>query len=230
MIRHRFADARILLSVAALSSALCAQGTPVGFEETYALAGDRAKAVATLIQGTEEWYYYSARERLDARDFASVQALLGPWRQRHGRSNRLREIENRLALLDFDSAPQRAFALVRERLGITFNHARQTADESAGLGSTLAAAALDPAALRKQALESAPGTVSGFTDAALPTLLGENLSADQLHDLLSRLRRADVADLPSHVIRDLSHKQSRGFGSLPRRCRACCKNRASSPR
>ncbi|MCB9883931.1 MAG: hypothetical protein H6838_00485 [Planctomycetes bacterium] len=203
-----------LLSFVALAAALAAQGTPIGFEETYALSGDRAKAVATLIPGTDDWYYYQCRERQDARDFASVRELLGPWIQRHGRNARVLEIENRQALLDYDSDPERAYALLRDRLGLRFQHQRQSADENAGLPTQLDPELISPRTLAERALRSRPGTVDGFTDHALPALLQADLTPDQLHSLLSRLLRPDVDNLPAFVVRDLDHKQSRGFGSL----------------
>ena len=93
------------IAFAALTASVFGQGTPVGFEETYALAPDRAKAVATLIPGTEECYYYACRERLDAGDFAAVRKILPAWIQRHGRTPRVIEIENREALLSFAAGP-----------------------------------------------------------------------------------------------------------------------------
>ncbi|MGA1346163.1 MAG: hypothetical protein ACO35E_09380, partial [Ilumatobacteraceae bacterium] len=46
------------------------------------------------------------------------------------------------------------------------------------------------AKLRNEALAAHPGTTAGFTDAALPSLLASDLSADQFRDVLSRLDRA----------------------------------------
>ncbi|HIE72232.1 MAG TPA: hypothetical protein EYP98_19820, partial [Planctomycetes bacterium] len=58
-----------LLTFAAATAAMTAhglraQGVPVGFEESYALAKDRKSVVANLIPGTDDWYYYHCRERL----------------------------------------------------------------------------------------------------------------------------------------------------------------------
>ncbi|MFM1871998.1 MAG: hypothetical protein RL398_1420, partial [Planctomycetota bacterium] len=205
-----------LLSLVAFAAAAAAQGVPVGFEETYALADDRAKAVASLIPGTDEWYYYSARERLDARDYAAVRKLLGPWIQRHNRNVRVLEIEARLTLLDYESDPAAAFTLVRQRMGLTFAHQREARDDRtrSDLPTNLDPALLDAAKLRNEALAAHPGTTAGFTDAALPSLLASDLSADQLRDVLSRLDRADLDNLPGFVVRDLAHPQSGGFGSL----------------
>ena len=205
----------VLLAFAALTASLAAQGTPIGFEETYALAPDRAQAVAPLIPGTDDWYYYHARERLDARDFATVRALLPAWIQRHDRNARVREIEFREALLSYGDDPERTFAFVRDRLGLRFDHQRVVPGERTDLPSQLDAALLTNETLTQRAWQLHPGDVSGFTDRALPALARTELDGNQLHALLQRLDRADVDNLPALVVRDLDHRQSRGFGSLP---------------
>ena len=67
-----------LLTLAAAPAALSAQGIPVGFEEKYAIAEDRAAVVAELIPGTADYYYYRCRERLDARDFRTCLLYTSP--------------------------------------------------------------------------------------------------------------------------------------------------------
>ncbi|MBX3462200.1 MAG: hypothetical protein KF830_03440 [Planctomycetes bacterium] len=203
-----------LLAFAALAAGLAAQGTPIGFEETYALAPDRAKAVATLLPGTDDWYYYHCRERLDARDFATVRAVMPAWIQRHGRGPRVVEIENREALLSFGDDPDRTYAFLRDRLGLRFDHQRVVPGERSDLPTQLDPALLSPATLTGRALQRHRETVDGFTNRALPALLASNLDGNRLRSLLTRLARPDVDNLPAMVVRDLDHPQSRGFGSL----------------
>ncbi|HEX6810547.1 MAG TPA: hypothetical protein VF384_02885, partial [Planctomycetota bacterium] len=203
-----------ILLVAALSVALSAQGTPVGFEETYALAADRGKVVETLIPGTEDWYWYRCRERLDARDFASVRTLLPAWIQRHGRTARVLEIENREALLGFSDAAERTFAFLRERLGLRFDHQRVVPGAPSDLPTRLDAELLSDTVLTQRALQRHPGTADGFRTRALAGLAGASLDADQMHSLLARLELPDVDNLPALIVRDLDHPQSGGFGSL----------------
>jgi hypothetical protein len=198
-----------------LTARLSAQGTPIGFEETYALATDRAQAVATLIPGTDDHYYYHCRERLDAGDFAAVRAVLPTWIQRHGRNQRVLEIENREALLSFGADPERTYSFLRDRLGLRFDHQRVVPGERSDLPSRLDPELLSNQALTQRALQQYPDTVDGFTDRALPALLASNLDGNRLHSLLARLPRPDVDNLPALVVRDLDHRQSRGFGSLP---------------
>jgi len=211
---HRTRPLASVLLFAALAAALEAQGTPVGFEETYALAVDRAKVVETLIPGTEDWYYYHCRERLDARDFASVQKMLAAWIQRNGRTERVVEVENRQALLSFSDTAERTFTFLRERLGLRFDHERVVPGERSDVPARLDPALLSNSVLTDRALSHHPGTTDGFRDCALAALAGTSLDADQIHSLLGRLKRPDVDNLAALIVRDLDHPQSGGFGSL----------------
>ncbi|MCA8949786.1 MAG: hypothetical protein KDE27_09810 [Planctomycetes bacterium] len=212
---HRPHRAFAVLAVSAFAAPTMAQGTPIGFPETYALAPDRAAAVGTLIPGTEEWYYYTCRLLLDARDFAGVRAQLEPWIKRHGRTERVVEIESREALLGFDDDPERTWRYVRQQLGLTWTHQRETAGERSDLPTELDQSLLSPVRLTQRALRESPGTVNGFEDRALAPLLGSALDPAQLHSLLQRLDRPDVDNLPALIVRDLAQQHSRGFGSLP---------------
>ena len=203
-----------LLAPALGSSHLTAQGTPVGFEETYALAENRAAVVAQLIPGTPDYYYYHCRERLDARDFTAVRATLPTWIERHGRTARVIEIENREALLSFDEDPSRTYDFLRERLGLRFQHERAVPGARSDLPTALDPALLSTNTLTQRALDKHPGTVDGFHSRALARFAAAELSDEQLHSLLTRLDRPDVSNLPALVVRDLSRRESRGFGSL----------------
>jgi hypothetical protein len=203
-----------LLAFAALTAALAAQTPQLTFAEQYAFGKDRRQAIAMLAQGSPDWFYYNCRERLDARDFATVQRLLTDWIARHDRSQQTREIENRLLLLGFDNNPSRTFAQLRERLNLTYQQQRELPGESTNLPTRLDPAVLSPAALTQQALAMHAGSVDGFTDAALPGLAAAALDPSLLRSLLTRLRRPDIDNLPALVIRDLGHAGSRGWASL----------------
>jgi hypothetical protein len=202
-----------LLAFAACCAATSAQGRPIGFEETWALSLDRAKAVALLTPGTDDWFYYSCRERLDARDLAGVDSLLRDWLARRDRDGRVVEIENRAALLGFATAPDRTWDLLRQRLGLSWDHQRVVPGATSNLPTALDPAFLSPVHLTAQALAHHPNGVGGFTDAALPSLAAAALDDNQLRDLLHRLRRPDVDNLPALVVRDLAAPRNIGFGS-----------------
>ena len=205
MPRHRsFRPTTALLAFAAFAAALTAQGTPIGFEETYALAPDRAKVVATLIPGSEDWYYYSCRERLDARDFASVRRILQTWIDRSGHNPRTHEIENREALLSFADGAERTFDFLRSRLGLSWNHQRIVPGERSDLPTRLDPQQIAPGTLTARALANHQNSVDGFHDRALAGLAATNLNEGQLRSLLGRLTRPDVANLPALVVRELA--------------------------
>ena len=208
-----------LLTFAAVTAAMTAhglraQGVPVGFEESYALAKDRQAVVANLIPGTEDWYYYHCRERLDSRDFQTVRSVLPTWIKRHGRTTRVVEIENREALLSFGDDQERTYGYLRKQLGLQFNHERIIPGAKSDLPTRLDPNLVSPTTLTARALNRHRNTVNGFTDRALAALASHNLDDKQLHSLLGRLQRPDVPNLPALVVRNLKHRHSSGFGTL----------------
>ncbi|MFO1031521.1 MAG: hypothetical protein U1F60_10600 [Planctomycetota bacterium] len=203
--------------LAALTSALPAQQpvAPIGFEETYALSPDRAKAVASLLPGTEDHFYWLCRERLTARDFPTVRTLLPRWIQAHGRTARVLEIENREALLSAGDDPARTFALLRERLRPNLDHQPVIPGTPSSLPTRLDPQLLAPAAIRARGLQTAPESVGGFRPEALVDLVGSELTPAQRRSLLQSLPRVDVPGLVDVVLQDLREPDSGGFGSLP---------------
>src|SRR6185503_12427464 len=70
----------------------------VGFTEDFALAPDRAAVLKQLIPGTEEYYFYSCLNGQLTGKLDEVDRILQQWIDRHGRTSRVEEIENRQAL------------------------------------------------------------------------------------------------------------------------------------
>ena len=198
----------IACTTAMATDGIRAQGIPTGFEETYALAKDRAAVVANLIPGTPDFYYYRCRERLDARDFTTVRETLATWIKRHGRTARVIEIENREALLSYGQDQGRTYDFLRKRLGLRYQHQRVVPGAPSDLASRLDPALLDPAALTQRALKARSGTVNGFHKRALARLANSELNQWQLHSLLGLLDRPDIANLPALIIRDLDTPDS----------------------
>ncbi|MCB9872480.1 MAG: hypothetical protein H6837_21685 [Planctomycetes bacterium] len=197
------------------TASIRAQGTPIGFEEQWALATDRAKALEQLIPGTVDYYYYRCRLLQDTGKLDQVGPLLQAWMQRHGRSARVEEIENRQALLGFASDPQGTYRFLQQRLGLRFDDQQQRAGAQRELPTALDPSSVSAAAFARRALARYPNSTRGFRERALEGLLASQLSDDLLMDLLRRLDRPDVPTLPAAVVRNLSHRRSRGFGSLP---------------
>ncbi len=190
---------------------LCAQGGAVGFDEQFALAVDREKALESLIPGTEDYYYYQCRYRQDIGDFKAVSGFLGPWIRRHGRTSRVVEIENRQALLTFSADPKATYGFLQQRLGLKFDHQRVVAGQKPDLPTSLDQTLISRKALTRSALARYPRSIKGFNPAAFDFLVASNLDGDLLMSLLSRLQQPDYANLPALIVRNLGHKQSRGF-------------------
>src|SRR5882724_11266537 len=92
------------LSVLILASSP-AWADDVGYVEDFALAKDRTTALAQLIPGTEDYYYYHCLHYLNTEQYAKVRELTRPWLSRFGQTPRLTEIQTRHALLTYTQNP-----------------------------------------------------------------------------------------------------------------------------
>ena len=205
----------ITAAVLALGLATSAPAGEIGFEEDFALAKDRSVALKQLIPGTEDYYFYYCLQYQHAGQFEKVPELLKLWIDRHGRTGRVVEIENRQALLQYQKDPQAALNLIVNRLNLTFNHQRERLDEKPNLPTSLDGKLVGREAFTQRALELHPQTVDGFEDSALDWLIAQDLGAERRRNLLARLPRPDYTDLVRVVVDDLNSQYSGGFGSLP---------------
>jgi hypothetical protein len=199
-----------VLTVGAAASA----ASEIGYIEDFALADDRTIPLAQLIPGTEDYYYYHCLHYQNIEQFQQVDKLLADWIKRHNYTPRVREIQNRQALLTYPRDPQQSLEHIRQQLNLQFNHQRETVGQKPDLPT-----ALDPAAISRQRLTQHAlarfQNLEGFEDPALDWLTGTDLNPDRRRHLLGRLRRPDYANLPQLVVDDLNHPNSGGFGSLP---------------
>ncbi len=143
-------------------------------------------------------------------------ATLAQWAKRFPDSPKRRLIENRAALMDYDTNPQATLSLLRDRLHLEFNHRQETPNQKPDLP-----AALDPARIARGVFEARESreynNFSGFTDEGLDALMRENphLRLGQIRDLLPRLNRPDVPNLVEMIATELKSSESGGFGSFP---------------
>jgi len=178
-----------------------------------ASADERAALLARLIAGTDEHYYYSCLVAEQSGDLARERALLDEWVHRHGETARAAEIRARLLLLEWrdDTADE-----LRRRLGLTLDHQREAERQAIVYPSRLDDGLLAREALYRQARYDDSDDPRGFTDAAIDRLLDEKeLPPAFRRALLQRVRRPDHPRLAAHILADLAHKGSRGFGSIP---------------
>jgi len=185
----------------------------INFNEDFALAKDRTTALKQLIPGTEEYYYFHCLHYLNTGQFEKVDALIGPWHQRHNQTARMTEIQTRQALLTYEKNPQGTLTYLQDKLGLHFNHQKETVGNTVHLPIALDQNLISRETLRKQSL--APNDrLSNFEDVALDWLAKLNLGWEHQRSLLQRLTRPDVAGLPKMVVDDLNSPRAGRFGYL----------------
>jgi hypothetical protein len=198
----------------ALASAIPTQAREIGFVETFALADDRAAALAQLIPGSQDYYFYHCLHAQHEGDRQTVERLIKKWIDRHGRTARVDEMLNRQALLDYPTRPEASLEHIQQALNLTFGHQRDQDVRQADLPERLDPDKIGVETLTRRALKRYRN-LDGFEDAGLETLDASRLNPVQRRDLLRRLRRPDVPNLARLVVDDLNTKRSRGFGSHP---------------
>jgi len=186
----------------------------VSFWEDFALAQDREAAIRQLIPGSEDQFYFACLHGQNLGDLAKVDQLVAAWVKAHGYSDRVREIENRQALLRYKAKPREALDFIIQRLGLRFDHEREALRRESRLPSRLDENSVSAATLKAQAYGQY-SNLQGFEDSALDWLAAENLNAERLRDLLRRLKRPDLPNLAKLVADDLAARGSGGFGSQP---------------
>ncbi len=191
-------------------------GGQIGFEEDFALAPDRSVPLKQLIPGTPDYYYYSCLQAENTGDLAKADQMLAEWISRHGRGSdpRIREMENRQALINYEKTPQNSLNFIIQRLNLTFNHERQTLDQQRALPTALDPARISRATLMADALARFTDRLEGFENSALDWLDATTLSDQRLHEYLSRLERPDLPGLVALVNRDLGTIYGSGNFSL----------------
>jgi hypothetical protein len=184
--------------------------------EAFALAENREAALAQLVPGTKEYYYFHCLHYQHTGDLAKSYQFLERWIERHGRSSAARAISHRQTLLSWGHDPRGCADYLRQVLGLRFDHARELAAEKRALPTQVDPQRLAREELMQQALDD-HRDLAGFTDAALPWLMAEWPSLDALRrrQLLARLQRPDHPGMVDLVLADLANPRSEGFGSLP---------------
>src|SRR5437588_900836 len=194
--------------------AATARAGEVGYVEDFALARDRAASLRQLIPGTEDYYYYHCLHLLNTEQFEKVEELTKPWLQRFGQTQRLTEIQTRHALLTYERNPKRSLTYLRSHLGLQFNHQKVILGAVPNLPTVL-----DPKLIAREALRAYSFThwqnLDNFEDAALDWLAAEELNWERRRNLLQRLVRPDLPNLPRLIALDLQAPHPQDFGAFP---------------
>jgi hypothetical protein len=186
------------------------------FDETFALAPDRVKALEQLIPGTDEHYYYHSLLLEQQGRHDRLGPLLEEWAGRHGETARVAEIRRRRTLLDLDRDPKGACRQIAEDLGLDFGHEREVEGELTRHPVRLPDEETADAEWTREALRrSGAADLSAFSDAGVEALDAKGLSPERRRAFLKRLRLPDVPGLAGLILADLKHKPVHAFGALP---------------
>lgn len=196
-----------------------AQSPPGGFRETFAFAADRKAALAQLIPGTDEHYYFSCLLHQHEGQLDEVSLLLAAWIQRHGRTAWAQEIEARQALLSYDRDPQGTTEWLVDRMGLKFDWRQEVPGKPSELPTRLDDALLDRARLLQRAFELRPNSIDGLGDGAIRDLVQQGVPTELVRAVLDRIDDPTVPGLVQLVVRELQMKDAGKWGS--RRAHGC---------
>jgi len=203
-----------LFSVLCLFFGSVAFSGEIGFIENFSLAEDRAVPLDELVPGTEDYYFYHCLHYQHTGDYAKVRDLLKTWIKRYNYTTRVKEIQNRNALLEYGQNPKQSLEHIRKELQLDFNHQKQEIDPKTNHPTSLDPKRINREALKREAF-SYYSNLNGFEESAFDFLSQVNLKPNLRRDFLNRLKRPDYPDLARLVVADLKYKHSGGFGSHP---------------
>ena len=205
---------RTLVSLAwAILLASTVRAGEVGYVEDFALAKDRAASLRQLIPGTEDYYYYHCLHFLNTEQFEKVEEFTRLWLQRFGQTPRLTEIQTRYALLTYERNPERTLTYLRNHLNLQFNQQRTVLGAAPNLPTALDSKLIARSTLRAYSFARWQN-LDNFTDSALDWLAGEDLNWERRRNLLQRLARPDLANLPKLIASDLQAQHPQPFGTF----------------
>jgi hypothetical protein len=206
---------RMIVSLAwAIFMVSMAEAGEVEFVEDFALAKDRAVSLRQLIPGTEDYYYYHCLHYLNTEQFEKVEEFTRPWLQRLGQTPRLTEIQTRHALLTYPRNPERSLAYLRKRLDLRFDHQKELGGAAPNLPTSLDPKLIARGTLRAYSIANWQN-LDNFEDAALDWLAAGDLNWERRRNLLQRLARPDLANLPKLIAEDFQAPHPPEFGAFP---------------
>lgn len=208
--KYRFAPALLAL---ALYPVFASAQNEIGFIEKFALAPDREAVLQQLVPGTEEYYFFHALHYQNTRNVAKLKATMEQWAKKFPESAQRTIIENREALLSYDTDPKATLKFLRDRLNLEFNHERETSDEPPNLPTALDQKLVNREAFVADALQDSDD-LEHFGPHALELLVRDKtqLTPAQRSSLLSKIERPDIPGLVNLIATDLASEDSGGFG------------------
>ncbi|MFO0805957.1 MAG: hypothetical protein U0791_22865 [Gemmataceae bacterium] len=212
---HAWLPASLLLALGTLLyfTPTTTRAADIGYVEDFALAKDRTAALKQLIPGTEDYYYYHALHALNTGNHDAALSNFKPWIERHGHTARVTEIQVRHALLTYEKDPKKSLDFLTAHLNLNFNHQRETLNAVPQFPTVL-----DQNLISRERLKGSSlgrwANLDNFEDGALDWLAGENLEWSRRRNLIQRLQRPDVPNLPQLIHADMNSEHPSPFGTF----------------
>jgi len=204
----------VLLFMSLIALPADSDAQEISFWEEFALSEDRDKTLEKLVPGSEEYYFFHCLHAQNELKLDEVDSLVKRWIKRHGKTQQVRVIENRQALLQYGEDPKRTLDHLKRQLNLDFGHQRRIPQAQKDLPTKLAASKIDPAKLAAQYLKHDTSNVGSFTDQGLYYLANKPLNTRQRRDLLKRVNDPTFPDLVDLIAKDLKGKDAKRFGDI----------------
>ena len=205
----------ILLSWASLPTATPSNHSSaqeIGFLEDFVLAKDREKVLKQLVPGTQTYYYFHSLHYQNNQQLDKVDELLKPWIKRFGKTNNVRQIENRQQLLKYSDDPKATLEYLQRELSLNFTHQREIPQTQRDLDSKLDPKLISTEVLLEKALRRR--NTDQVTDQGLRLLADKKLTSTQRRHLLKRLSHPNYPGLVDLVVADLNERDSNSIGGI----------------
>ncbi len=203
-----------LVTLAVLLPSFVLANRTISFNERFVMAEERGEALAELIPGTQDYYYYHALHALNEGRLGEAKGFIDAGVKKYHHPAPLRMLENRYHLLNYEQDGNGTLNYLRRLLGLRFDDAQKQLKPEVRFATELNQDSIAFKTLAERALRRESRHSGRFEPTAFDWLMAQSrLTTDQRRHLLGRLSRPDYPGLPAMVVADLKAKHSRGFGS-----------------
>lgn len=195
----------------------------IGVLEDYVFSENKEDALADLVPGSEEYYffhtlYFQNLSLQNKEQLKNSARMLFEWENNKDnpgiRSVRFNHLKNRQAMLEYDKDPGKTLKYLKEELGLGFSHFKKSGAKQRSYPSSLDQGRISTKTISRELLNRRNATLSGFTTDGLYELDANDLNISQLRELLRRIDTPDYPGLTDLIKRELKDKHSSGFGSF----------------
>jgi hypothetical protein len=211
---HWLSSLLLVVFMTAIAPVEKAVSQEISFWEEFALSEDRQKTLEKLVPGSRDYYFFHCLHAQNEKKLDEVESLLKRWIKRHGRTQRVRVVENRQALLKYGEDPKETLDFLKRKLNLDFNHQRRIPQTQKGLPTKLNSNLIDPVRLAAALLKQDSNTVGKFSAPGLYWLVDKPLNTRQRRDLLKRLKDPTFPGLVELIAKDIKGKDAKRFGGL----------------